>query len=82
MKNYYVLDTNILLQNPNAIFGFEDNVVVITGTTLQELDSKKNMEGELGYNARLASRLLEKIRSRGDILKGSKAKENWWKADD
>lgn len=53
MKKYYVLDTNILLQNPNAIFGFEDNVVVITGTTLQELDSKKNMEGELGFNARL-----------------------------
>lgn len=61
MKKYYVLDTNILLQNPNAIFGFEDNVVVITGTTLQELDSKKNMEGELGFNARLAARLLENI---------------------
>ncbi len=75
MKKYYVLDTNILLQNPNAIFGFEDNVVVITGTTLQELDSKKNMEGELGFNARLAARLLENIRSRGDILKGVKLKE-------
>lgn len=75
MKKYYVLDTNILLQNPNAIFGFEDNVVVITGTTLQELDSKKNMEGELGFNARLAARLLEDIRNRGDILKGVKLKE-------
>lgn len=75
MKKYYVLDTNILLQNPNAVFGFEDNVVVITGTTLQELDSKKNMEGELGFNARLAARLLENIRSRGDILKGVKLKE-------
>jgi PhoH-like ATPase len=41
MKKYYVLDTNILLQSPNAIYGFEDNTVVITGTTLQELDSKK-----------------------------------------
>lgn len=40
----HVLDTNILLQSPNAIFGFEDNTVVITGTTLQELDSKKNNE--------------------------------------
>lgn len=27
MKKYYVLDTNILLQNPNAIFGFEDENV-------------------------------------------------------
>ena len=52
MKKYYVLDTNILLQSPNAIYGFEDNTVVITGTTLQELDSKKNLDGEIGYNAR------------------------------
>lgn len=29
MKKYYVLDTNILLQSPNAIFGFEDNTVVL-----------------------------------------------------
>ena len=35
MKKYYVLDTNILLQSPGAIYGFEDNTVVITGTTLQ-----------------------------------------------
>ena len=48
MKKYYVLDTNILLQSPNAIYGFEDNTVVITGTTLQELDSKKNLDGEIG----------------------------------
>ena len=41
MKKYYVLDTNILLQNPNAIFGFEDNVVVITGTTLRSLILKR-----------------------------------------
>lgn len=33
------------------------------------------MEGELGFNARLAARLLENIRSRGDILKGVKLKE-------
>ena len=49
MKKYYVLDTNILLQSPGAIYGFEDNTVVITGTTLQELDSKKNLDGEIGY---------------------------------
>ena len=53
----YVLDTNILLESPNAIFGFDDNVVLITGTTLQELDSKKNKPGELGYNARESCRI-------------------------
>ena len=75
MKKYYVLDTNILLQSPNAIFGFEDNTVVITGTTLQELDSKKNLDGELGYNARQTARILENIRNRGNLIKGVKLKE-------
>ena len=59
MKKYYVLDTNILLQSPGAIYGFEDNTVVITGTTLQELDSKKNLDGEIGYNARQTARITE-----------------------
>lgn len=75
MKKYYVLDTNILLQSPNAIFGFEDNTVVITGTTLQKLDAKKNLEGEIGYNARQTARILEDIRKRGDLIKGVKLKE-------
>ena len=75
MKKYYVLDTNILLQSPGAIYGFEDNTVVITGTTLQELDSKKNPDGEIGYNARQTARILEDIRNRGNLIKGVKLKE-------
>ena len=47
MKKYYVLDTNILLQSPGAIYGFEDNTVVITGTTLQELTQRKILMGRL-----------------------------------
>lgn len=62
MKKTYILDTNILLSDPRAIFGFEDNDVVITQTTLQELDSKKKTPGEIGYNARETIRILESIR--------------------
>ncbi len=62
MKKTYILDTNILLASPNAIFGFEDNDVVITQTTLQELDSKKNAIGELGFNARLVIRTFDELR--------------------
>ncbi|SEI73945.1 PhoH-like ATPase [Lachnospiraceae bacterium A10] len=69
IKNY-ILDTNILLQSPNSIFGFEDNHVVITGTTLQELDHKKTLAGELGYNARETCRILESLRLKGDLTKG------------
>jgi len=66
LKKTYVLDTNILLAEPRALFGFEDNHVVITQTTLQELDSKKTAKGELGYNAREVVRLLEGIRKNAD----------------
>jgi len=57
-KKIYVLDTNILLQSPNAIFGFADNHVVLTATTLQELDRKKSAPGELGFKAREAIRVI------------------------
>ena len=42
MKKIYVLDTNIILHNPDSVYGFDDNTVVVTGTTLQELDVKKD----------------------------------------
>ena len=70
MKKTYVLDTNILLSSPNAIYGFADNHVVVTGTTLQELDSKKTMPGEIGYNARETCRIIESLRIAGDIVGG------------
>ena len=38
MKKTYILDTNILVETPYSIYGFEDNDVVITPTTLEELD--------------------------------------------
>lgn len=66
----YVLDTNILLTSPNAIYGFADNNIVITSTTLQELDVHKNDKGEAGFNARKAIRILDSLRQKGDLLKG------------
>lgn len=69
-KKHYVLDTNILLQSPKAIFGFDDNSVYITSTTLQELDSKKTLTGEIGYGARETARIIEHLMAKGDIIKG------------
>lgn len=70
MKKTYVLDTNILMTSPNALFGFADNDVVITGTTLQELDAHKGDSGERGYNVRETVRLLESLRKRGSLIEG------------
>ena len=70
MVKRFVLDTNILLQDPNALFGFADNDVILTSTTLQELDNKKTAAGELGHHAREAIRLIEEARAGGDLVQG------------
>ena len=47
MKKTYVIDTNILIQNPNAFQCFEDNYVVLPLVVVEELDSlKKNRRGK------------------------------------
>ena len=69
-KKTYVLDTNVLIQDPDSIFKFEDNNVVLSGTTIDELDRLKKYQGEVGYSARKASRNIETLRIKGDILKG------------
>lgn len=71
MVKNYVLDTNLLLDNPNVIFGFKDNNVYITGTTLQELDHHKKDRGERGFNARECGRILAELSERyGNLTKG------------
>ena len=70
MKKIYVLDTNVLLQDPNAIFAFEDNEVIIPAVVLEEIDTKKRNADELGRNARQISRMLDGLRSEGRLFEG------------
>lgn len=70
MKKTYILDTNVLIQLPEAIQCFEDNNVVIPLVVLEELDNLKKSEGEKGANARKCIRYLEKYRLAGNLLEG------------
>lgn len=70
MQKTYILDTNILIETPYSIYGFEDNDVVITPTTLEELDALKKAPGETGYNAREAIRILGELKENGNMLEG------------
>ncbi|WP_059170007.1 PhoH family protein [Bacillus sp. FJAT-27445] len=67
MNNIYVLDTNVLLQDPYSIFSFEDNDVVIPAVVLDEVDSKKRYMDEIGRNARQVSRLIDGFRAHGKL---------------
>lgn len=61
MTKNFILDTNVLMSNPAAIFGYADNNVYLCGTVLQELDNHKNDDGERGYNAREAIRNIKSV---------------------
>lgn len=70
MNKTYVLDTNVLLHDPNALFAFKNNTVVIPTVVLEEIDSFKNGMTELAKNARYVSRLLDNLREMGKLHVG------------
>ena len=72
MVKIYVIDTNVLIQNPQALLSFEDNQVILPVVVLEELDNLKKAEGEKGRNARAATRILEELRLKGNLLEGVK----------
>jgi PhoH-like ATPase len=67
LNKIYVLDTNVLLQDPQAIFSFQDNEVVIPAVVLEEVDSKKRYMDEIGRNARHVSKLIDNLRQQGKL---------------
>lgn len=70
MNRIVVLDTNVLLHDPEAIYAFPGDEVIIPAIVLEELDSKKRMADELGRNARQISRMLDKIKESGHFHSG------------
>lgn len=66
----YVLDTNVLLSDPNALLAFGDNTIILPAVVLEELDNKKKQMDELGRNARYISRQLDELRSEGVLHEG------------
>lgn len=70
LKKIYVLDTNVLLQSPQALLSFGDNIVVLPEVVLEELDKFKKEPGELGANARYVARYLDKLREKGRLNEG------------
>lgn len=70
MQKTYVLDTNVLLHNPESLFAFEDNHIVIPFAVIEELDNQKRRQDEVGRHARIASRRLDALRQNGNLAEG------------
>ena len=60
-RKLFVLDTNILLHEPFAIYSFKEHDVVIPMTVLEELDRIKDSKRDVARDARVAIRALEDI---------------------
>jgi PhoH-like ATPase len=60
-KRIFVLDTNVLIHDPTAIFRFDEHDIYLPMTVLEELDASKKGLSEQARNARQASRFLDQL---------------------
>ena len=70
MKKTYVLDTNVLLSDPNCFNNFQDNDLILPILVLEELDKHKVRSDEVGRTAREVNRILDKIGEGGSLRDG------------
>src|SRR5689334_4128963 len=70
MRKYYILDTNVLLHDPQSIFSFKDNDVIIPIGVIEEIDQFKEQLSELGQSARSVSRRLDLLRQQNRLSEG------------
>lgn len=69
-KKYYVLDTNVLIEDPESIFNFKDVVLGLPITVLEELDRIKTESTRRGTSARLITRHLDHLATKGNFSEG------------
>lgn len=72
MKKAFILDTNVLLFDPQAVFKFQSHTVVIPMVVIEEIDRFKREMSENGRHARYFSRFLDEMRENGELSKGVK----------
>ena len=66
----YLLDTNVLMHDPESLFGFKNAAVGVPLIVLEELDRHKSETSQRGHNARQAIRYLDGMRRHGSLREG------------
>lgn len=69
-KKIYVLDTSVIIHDPQCFYKFDDNDVVIPMAVIEELDHLKDKKGDVASEARTAIRNLENILYHEPLKKG------------
>jgi PhoH-like ATPase len=60
-RKLFVLDTNVLMHDPTAIFRFDEHDIYIPMIVLEELDAGKKGVSEAARNVRQVSRFLDEL---------------------
>ena len=74
-KRLFLLDTNVLIHDPSALFQFQEHDIYLPMVVLEELDSGKKGLTDTARNVRQTNRYLENLvekslASGADIFKG------------
>lgn len=69
-KTLFVLDTNILLHDPESLYAFKDTIIGIPIMVIEELDIFKSESSQRGFNAREVIRNLDVLRNKGSLRDG------------
>ncbi len=67
MKKTFVLDTNVILHDYDAIYKFEENDIVVPIIVFEELDKFKKGNSIINYNARHVMRQLDKLTEENNV---------------
>ena len=67
MKKMYILDTSVLLHDPNSLYSFEENDIVIPYEVTTEIDHFKKGTEEINVNARELNRQLEPLSKKNSV---------------
>ena len=70
MAKTFIIDTNVLIDDPEAIFRMEDNNVLLPDVVLEELDHFKTEHSDRGESVRKVTRHIDNLCQKGSIIKG------------
>lgn len=70
MQKIFILDTNVLIHNPQSLFSFAEHRVVIPIVVIEEIDNFKKGVDEKSRNARQIGRYLDSLRAKGSLQDG------------
>ncbi len=70
MPKNYIIDTNVMLHNPGAVFQFGEHCVIIPIEVIEDVDTFKHDATEQGRNSRSVAQILDALRAKGRLGKG------------